>query len=264
MRTEKQENSMERLQKILSQWGVASRRQAEEMISSGRVRLNGEIASLGQKADPSRDQIEVDGRPIQLRDRPKSLYLLMHKPLGVVSTCDDPEGRPTVLDLLPPQWQGDLGLHPVGRLDTYSSGALLLTNDGNVTFALTHPSHEVSKTYQAWVQGHPSDSTLKQWREGVPLDGQLTLPAQVSVLQTTADATNLEIVLREGRNRQIRRMATQLGHPVVRLHRVAIGAIYLGSLPKGDVRSLNEHEVRFLRSQLQIPTEKAEKKRQII
>jgi 23S rRNA pseudouridine2605 synthase len=237
----------ERLQKILSQWGVASRRQAEQMIVEGRVRLNGEVVHLGQKANPQQDLIEVDGQPV--RDRPQSLYLLLHKPPGVVSTCHDPQGRPIVLDLLPPELRTHAGIHPVGRLDTASTGALLLTNDGAVTFCLTHPSHELAKTYEVWVEGRPSPQVLEQWRQGVILSGRLTLPAGIKVLDSDRNQTLLEIVLREGRNRQIRRIAEQLGHPVRRLHRVAIGEIQLGKLPSGQYRYLGESELEFLRSQ---------------
>ncbi|HEY9658706.1 MAG TPA: pseudouridine synthase, partial [Allocoleopsis sp.] len=146
----------ERLQKILSQWGIASRRQAEQMILAGRVRLNGEVVQLGQQADPDRDRIEVDGKLIQAVERPARVYFLLHKPLGVVSTCDDPQGRPTVLDLLPAVLQHHSGIHPVGRLDVNSTGALLLTNDGDLTFCLTHPRHAIPKTYHVWVEGHPT------------------------------------------------------------------------------------------------------------
>lgn len=240
----------ERLQKILSQWGIASRRQAEQLIRDGRVRLNGTVAELGHKADPSHDRIEVDGRLIQPVDRPELQYLLLHKPAHVVTTRDDPQKRRTVMHFLPfPLKQA--GLHPVGRLDTDSTGALLLTNDGEVTFCLTHPRHSIAKTYHVWVEGHPIDSKLEQWRRGVLLDGRLTRSAQVEVLRQTATQTCLEIVLREGRNRQIRRVAEQLGHPVVSLHRVAIGEIQLGALPLGQVRPLSAKEIEFLQFQVQ-------------
>ena len=150
-----------RLQKILAQWGIASRRQSEQLISARRVRVNGEIAILGQTAEPSTDRIEVDGKLITLQGRPAPVYLLLNKPKGVVCTCADPEGRQTVLELLPPQLRECEGIHPVGRLDIDSSGALLLTNDGELTFRLTHPSHSVGKTYEAWVEGHPTPATLK-------------------------------------------------------------------------------------------------------
>jgi 23S rRNA pseudouridine2605 synthase len=254
----------ERLQKILSQWGVASRRQAEQLILAGRVRLNGEVvAQLGQKADPERDAIEVDGALIQPTNRPEMVYLLLNKPIGVVSTCHDPQERTTVLQLLPPELQQS-GIHPVGRLDANSSGALLLTNDGEVTFCLTHPRHSISKTYHVWVKGHPSPAALDRWRKGVVLDGKMTRPAQVRIRDThspdqtseqspdqSPDQTLLEIVLYEGRNRQIRRIADQLGYPVIRLHRVAIGPIRLGRLPRARFRVLHESEIRFLQAQVE-------------
>lgn len=246
----------ERLQKVLSSWGVASRRQAEQLIAQGRVQVNHEIAHLGQKVDPVRDRICVDGVLVSPAIQPDPLYLLLNKPAGVVSTCDDPWGRRTVLDLLPKDLQHGQGLHPVGRLDAESTGALLLTNDGDLTFYLTHPRHHIPKTYQVWVEGYPTQETLRQWRQGVLLEGRKTLPAQVSVVQRHPDRkTLLEIVLKEGRNRQIRRVADQLGHPVVLLHRTAIGPIRLQNpgvpevLP-GCYRPLTDTEVGFLNSQI--------------
>jgi 23S rRNA pseudouridine2605 synthase len=240
----------ERLQKILSRWGIASRRQSEQMILAGRVRVNGAVVQLGHQANPDVDQIEVDGQQIQPADRPPLVYLLLHKPLGVVSTCDDPQGRTTVLDLLSPALRYQSGIHPVGRLDTDSTGALLLTNDGSLTFRLTHPRHSVPKTYHVWVQGHPSIATLDRWRQGVRLDGEQTRSAEVRVLdRSNSDRTLLEVVLRQGKNRQIRRVAELLGHPVLKLHRVAIGSIQLGRLPGGQYRSLRKTEVEFLKTQ---------------
>lgn len=247
----------ERLQKILSGWGIASRRDAEAMILAGRVRCNGAVAQLGQKADPQKDAIAVDGKLIQPQQRPQPIYLLLHKPAGVVSTCDDPQGRPTVIDLLPPQLRTGQGIHPVGRLDADSTGALLLTNDGELTFALTHPRHEIPKTYHVVVQGHPSQSVLQQWRQGVVLEGRKTRPAQVRVISRDANQTSLEIVLREGRNRQIRRMTEQLGYPVIYLHRTAIGSIHLqppkaAALPIGCYRPLKQDELGCLQKQIQL------------
>lgn len=239
----------ERLQKILSQWGIASRRQAEQMILDGRVRLNGNVVQLGQKANPALDQIEVDGKPMRL-DRPQPIYLLLHKPSGVVSTCDDPQGRSTVLDLLSAELRNHSGIHPVGRLDVDSTGAILLTNDGAVTFSLTHPRHSIPKVYRVWVAGHPTPADLDQWRRGVLLEGHLTRPAQVRVLDAhPPDQTLLEVVLWEGRNRQIRKVADQLGYPVLQLHRVAIGPIQLGSLPSRQYRLLTPDEIEFLQAQ---------------
>jgi 23S rRNA pseudouridine2605 synthase len=241
----------ERVQKILSQWGIASRRQAEQMILEGRVKLNGEIAQLGQKANPLHDRVEVDGQVVQPLDRPQFIYLLLNKPAGVVSTCHDPQQRSTVLDLLPDELRQGKGVHPVGRLDAESTGALLLTNDGELTNYLTHPRHHIPKTYNVWVKGHPSRNSLRQWREGVMLDGRKTLPAEVKVLQRTESATRLQVILHEGRNRQIRRVAEQLGHPVVMLHRSAIGSIRL-QLPNqptvavGHYRSLKDFEIHSL------------------
>jgi 23S rRNA pseudouridine2605 synthase len=249
-----------RVQKILSQWGVASRRQAEQLILAGRVRLNGAIAELGQKADPCIDRIEVDGVVVKPADRPEPIYLLLNKPIGVVSTCHDPWGRSTVLELLPSELQEGQGIHPVGRLDVDSTGALLLTNDGTLTFQLTHPRHQITKTYQVWVTGEPSEATLKRWRQGVILSGHETLPAQVIVLdRAQGNKTLLQISLQEGRNRQIRRVADQLGHPVIHLHRTAIGPIQLEvpgkpELAPGCYRSLNDQEVHFLQSQIALPS----------
>lgn len=246
----------QRLQKILSQWGIASRRQAEQMIIEGRVRLNGASVQLGQSANPDIDHIEVDGVPINSVNRPEHIYLLLNKPTGVVSTCDDPQNRTTVLDLLPQELRQGQGLHPVGRLDTDSTGALLLTNDGALTFLLTHPRHSIAKTYEVWVKGYPPESVLEAWRQGVILSERKTLPASVRVLKRQNSQTLLEIVLREGRNRQIRRVAEQLGYPVIYLHRIAIGSIRLQGSGKillpAQYRFLQKSEIGFLQNQLNL------------
>jgi 23S rRNA pseudouridine2605 synthase len=245
----------QRLQKILSQWGIASRRKAEEIIIAGRVRVNGKTASLGQKADPDLHCIEIDGNLLQLTNRPQPVYLLLNKPVGVVSTCVEPGKRKTVLDLLPQKLRVGQGIHPVGRLDVESSGALLLTNDGQLTYCLTHPKHQVAKTYQVLVEGHPSEKVLDSWRQGIILSGKKTLPAEVRVLEKRAPSqTLLEVVIYEGRNRLIRRVAEQLGHPVVKLHRTAIGQIKLQSrgepiLPDGQYRLLKDGEMFFLQQE---------------
>jgi pseudouridine synthase len=235
----------DRLQKILSQYGIASRRQAEQMIVAGQVRINGAVAYLGQRADPLSDRIEVNQQPLQIHERPALHYLLLHKPLGMLSTCDDPQGRPTVLEALPPELHG-LGIHPVGRLDAYSSGALLLTNDGEFTFRLTHPRHDVAKTYRVQLEGAVSLEVIDQWRRGVELDGQPTRPALVQVLACSPNTTDLEIVLYEGRNRQIRRVAKLLGHRVLALCRVAVGSVALGNLNVGAYRALSSAEIEAL------------------
>ncbi len=235
-----------RLQKVISQWGIASRRQAEAMILAGRVRVNGQVVSLGTQVDVERDAIEIDGRP--LNDRPQLTYLLINKPLGIISTCRDDKGRSTVLDLIPPAIRP--GLYPVGRLDADSTGALILTNDGQFTFTLTHPRHQVPKTYLVWLAGHPQESTLAKWRRGLMLDGRITQPATISVQTRNAQNTLVEIILKEGRNRQIRRIAEQIGHPVLKLHRTAIGTIHLGSLNSGRYRPLTSPELDWLKQQL--------------
>ncbi len=222
------------------------------------MRVNGQLAELGQRVDPRRDRLEIDGQPVRPSDRPAPLYLLVNKPAGMLSTCHDDRGRPVVLDLLPPHLAQGCGLHPVGRLDWDSTGALLLVNDGDITFWLTHPRFHIPKTYRVWVDGVPSADILRQWRQGVDLDGRPTRPAQVRVVRTGrgktgGDRTCLEIILQEGRNRQIRRVAEQLGHPVQRLQRTAIGPILLHSphhdpLPLGHYRSLDSHEISFLNS----------------
>jgi pseudouridine synthase len=208
-----------------------------------------------RKADPASDRIEVDGKLIQPSNRPQFVYLLLNKPLGVFSTCADPQGRRTVLDLLPDYLRQEQGIHPVGRLDADSTGAILLTNDGELTFQLTHPRHYVAKTYEVWVEGTPSAQVIADWRQGVWLDQRKTLPAKVKVLRRTSTKSLLEVILTEGRNRQIRRVAEQLGHPVIRLHRIAIGAIRLQSshqpaLPVGVFRPLDSTEIDYLKSRI--------------
>nr|WP_313898531.1 MULTISPECIES: pseudouridine synthase [Roseofilum] len=239
----------ERLQKILSRWGVASRRQAEVMIQQGRIRINGQVVhQLGQKANPDRDAIEIDGSLLSLHHRPQPLYLLLNKPLGVICTCADPQNRTTVLDLLPPTLSHHTGIHPVGRLDVDSTGAILLTNDGDLTFQMTHPRHSIPKTYRVWVEGIPPESVLEDWRNGIVYENIQTLPAKVRRMRSQGThKTLLEIVLWEGRNRQIRKVAQTLGYPVLSLHRSAIGSIQLKALPKGQYRYLRALEITALR-----------------
>jgi 23S rRNA pseudouridine2605 synthase len=244
----------ERLQKLLAQCGIASRRHSEQLIVEGKVRVNGQIAVLGQKANPDVDVIEVEGKVLGRSPRPDPIYILIHKPLGVVTTCNDPWGRPTVLDLLPPEYRG-IGLHPVGRLDAQTTGALLLTNDGALTFHLTHPTHHVSKTYQVLVSGNPSPEVLNHWSSGIVLDGKLTRPAIVKVLipfNPHRNVTQLQVTLQEGRKRQIRLVAKILGYPVLQLHRTQIGFLTLvdavgDPLGQGDYRILPPSEINPLR-----------------
>jgi pseudouridine synthase len=236
-----------RLQKILSAAGVASRRAAEVLISQGRVSVNGDtVTELGTRADPDRDDIRVDGR--RVRASAPRRYVLLNKPTGYVTTRRDPQGRRTVLDLLP---RDASSLYPVGRLDYDTEGLLLLTNDGDLAARLTHPRHEVPKTYQAVVRGVPSPECMATLARGVVIDGARTAPADVRLVKTFRsrgrDEGVLEIVLREGRNRQVRRMCEAVGHPVDHLRRVRIGPIGDVALKPGQWRELNAREVAALK-----------------
>lgn len=224
----------ERLQKVLAQRGLGSRRVSEELIAAGRVRVNGEVAILGRHVDPDTDEVDVDGVPVAVR--PGLVYYLLNKPAGVVSTASDPQGRPTVTSLVPPEPR----VHPVGRLDADSEGLLLLTNDGDLTFRLSHPSFGVEKEYLVMVEGTPRPGALRRLREGVDLPDGRTSPARVAAVGPGA----LRITIHEGRNRQVRRMCDVIGHPVSRLVRTRIGPIRVASLAPGEWRELNPAEVR--------------------
>lgn len=231
---------MERLQKILSRAGVASRRAAEQLMLDGRVTVNGQtVRELGTKADAAGDDIRVDGRRVKAAEALR--YLLLNKPRGYVTTRSDPQRRPTVLDLL-----GGVReyVYPVGRLDFDSEGLLLLTNDGDLAAALTHPSHEVPRVYQARVLGEPDRHDLDRLQKGITIDGRRTRLAQVRALKPDV----LEITIHEGRNRQVRKMCEAIGHPVSDLRRVAIGPIRDERLKRGAWRELTPEEVRRLRA----------------
>ena len=230
----------ERLQKLMAHAGLCSRRHAEDLLRQGAVRVNGAVAQVGDRADPGTDRIEVNGQV--LGQRPAPLVLLLNKPAGVLCSCDDPEGRPTVLDLLPPDLARGAGLHPVGRLDGDSRGALLLSNDGALTLRLTHPRYEHNKTYRVWLRGIPNQQDLQRWAEGLPLDGVPSQKVELKVVEQRPQATCLELVMGEGRNRQIRRTAAELGYTVLDLQRVAIGPLQLDDLPEGRWRRLDHQE----------------------
>ncbi len=232
----------ERLQKILARAGFGSRRNCEELIRQRRVLVNGQIAILGQKANPEQDQITVDGQPVRT-DR-SFTYIALYKPRGVLSAERDDSGRlRTVRDLVPLPGH----LYPVGRLDLKSEGLILLTNDGELANLLTHPRYEHPKEYYVDLEGHPEDEALERWRRGLCVDGRRTAPADVSVVGRKKDYTRLRIVLREGRKRQIRKIAAQLGHPVRRLIRVRIGPVQLGDLQPEQWRPLSKSELKQLR-----------------
>jgi 23S rRNA pseudouridine2605 synthase len=224
-----------RLNAYLARAGVASRRGAEELIRAGRVRVNGEPAGLATFVE-SGDRVEVDGRPVE----PEPLtYILLHKPAGVVTTARDPQGRPTVVDLVGHERR----VVPVGRLDADTTGALLLTNDGPLAHRLAHPRYEVDKVYEAEVEGCPSDDALRRLAEGVELDEGRTAPARVRRL----GPSRIELVLHEGRKHQVKRMCEAVGHPVTSLHRSSYAGLRVDDLPPGEWRELRPEEVARLR-----------------
>jgi 23S rRNA pseudouridine2605 synthase len=241
---------LERLARFLAHAGVASRRHAEELIASGRVQVNGlVIITQGVRIDPARDRICVDGKPV---GAPTShVYLLLNKPIGYICTVHDPQGRPTVLDLLPADIR-QLRVYPVGRLDSDTSGLLLLTNDGDFALRLSHPRYAKQKHYEALVQGHPSSEALTALRTGVVItedDGRSykTSSAHVRILRQAGKDSWLALTIHEGRKRQVRRMFAAIGHPVRQLMRVGLGSLTLKGVPTGKWRYLTEAEVKMLR-----------------
>ncbi len=236
-----------RLQKVLSQAGVASRRAAEKLIADGRVTVNGQtILTMGVKVDPQKDDVRVDGRRIKAAARLR--YILLYKPTGFVTTRSDPQRRRTVMDLIPGVREY---VYPVGRLDYDTEGLLLLTNDGDLAARLTHPRHGVARTYEAKVAGMPDREAIEKLRKGIPLDGHRTLPADVMLLnegRRDGDGV-LRLTIREGRNRQIRRMCEAVGHPVQHLKRTKFGGLGDRRLRPGDWRELRPEEVAALKAQ---------------
>jgi 23S rRNA pseudouridine2605 synthase len=241
----------ERLARFLAHAGVASRRHAEGLIAAGRVQVNGvTIREQGSRVDPERDVVRVDGRVVQASSR--QIYILLHKPVGYLSTVSDPQGRPTVLDLLPAELRR-LRVYPVGRLDNDTSGLLLLTNDGDFALHLTHPRYALEKHYEALVQGRPGNLTLRALRQGVVItedNGRRykTAPAHINALRHEGENTRLALSIHEGRKRQVRRMLAAVGLTVLELRRVGIGTVTLGSLPEGKWRYLSEEEITALRA----------------
>ncbi len=238
--TELSGTSGERLQKVLARAGFGSRRAGEELIAAGRVEVDGKIARLGRRVDTDRDQITVDGVPVSVRQ--DLVYYLLNKPARVVTTARDPEGRATVLDLVPLEPR----VFSVGRLDFETEGLLVLTNDGDLAQLLSHPSHAVEKAYLAEVTGVPSRAALRRLRDGVDLDDGPTAPCRVHLVQSRDGAAALELVIHEGRNRQVRRMCEAVGHPVRRLVRTRVGPVSDRKLAPGSWRPLRQREVRAL------------------
>jgi 23S rRNA pseudouridine2605 synthase len=238
----------ERLQKIISRAGVTSRRKAEALILAGRVSVEGRIVKeLGTRADPRRSRIEIDGRRLVAEPL---VYVVLHKPRGVVCTLSDPQGRPTVGDLVK-----DLGTRvaPVGRLDYHTSGALLLTNDGDFASALSHPRHAAPKVYVAKVKGRMGDAELERWKQSIVIEGRSTQPAEVVRLRSEGDKTWLRITLREGRNRQVRRLGEAAGFSVMRLARLSQAGIDTEGLLPGEWRQLGGEELVALKREFGVP-----------
>lgn len=233
---------MERLQKVMSRAGVASRRKSEDIIEAGRVKVNGEVVTeLGTKVNPGKDVIEVDGEKIE---REELVYILLNKPEGYVTTVDDPQNRPTVIDLLPGVEQA---VHPVGRLDMDAEGLLLLTNDGDLTYALTHPSHEVTKTYIATVKGIPNQSKLDALQRGIELKDGWTASAEAKIVAELNNEAIVSLEIHEGRKHQVKRMWKAVGHPVKELKRTRFGPLDLEGVSEGQYRELSKSELKKLK-----------------
>lgn len=233
-----------RLQKYMALCGVASRRKSEEIIGEGRVKVNNVvITELGTIIDPSKDKVLVDDKRIKLESN--MVYIMLNKPIGYVSSLSDEKGRKVVTDLIEGVKER---IYPVGRLDADTTGLILLTNDGELAFKLTHPSKRVDKKYIAIVEGVPNKKELELLRNGVFIDGKKTSPAEVKVAKRFDEDSILDIVIHEGRNRQVKKMCEAVNHPVKKLKRVSIGEIELGGLNIGNWRFLNDEEIRYLKS----------------
>jgi len=232
----------ERLQKILAKAGIASRRKAEELIRQGKVTVDGKVVTeMGIQVDPEHQRIEFDGKGVTVEE--KKIYVLLHKPAGYVSTVHDPQGRPIVTELIRGIRER---IFPVGRLDLDTEGALLLTNDGEMAQKILHPSHEVNKTYRATVKGKVSKKKVEMLSRGINIDGRKTWPALVKVLSAGVRETTLQITIHEGRKRQVRKMCEAVGHPVLKLKRIAYGKLKLGNLAPGKFRFLSKKDLQLI------------------
>ncbi|MBC3803515.1 pseudouridine synthase [Acetobacterium fimetarium] len=235
-----------RIQKYMAQCGVASRRKSEELIKQGLVQVNGEtIREPGFAVEPDQDEIVVNGKKLTVSPL---VYVMLNKPKGVLSTAVDTHGRQRVIDLVPIKER----LYPVGRLDMDTEGLLLLTNDGELTFSLTHPSHEFEKTYVGLVRGCPTKPSLERFRQGMAIEDYHTAPAAIRILKQNRDTARLEMKIHEGKKRQIRKMCEAMGHPIIELKRVAMGSITLGELKPGDWRYLTKDEITYLKGDKKI------------
>ncbi|MEW6109883.1 MAG: pseudouridine synthase [Nitrospirota bacterium] len=237
----------QRLQKIIAEMGVASRRKAEEIILEGRVTINGMVAVIGMKADPSKDHIKVDGKLLVKPE--KKVYFILNKPRGVITTLIDPQGRPTIKGFLRGIKER---VFPVGRLDYDSEGMLIVTNDGEFAHAVLHPSKKIPKTYLVKVKGVLEEEEIEKLRRGMRLDRHVTAPAKVRRLRKTENNSWIEMTIYEGKKRQIRRMLERVGHPVVRLIRIRINGLEMGELPPGTYRRISPDEMKQIIEELKI------------
>ena len=235
-----------RLQKFMAKCGIASRRKSEEIILQGKVKVNGNIVKeLGVKIDPDKDTIEIEGNILKLEEN--KVYILLNKPVGYITTMSDEFNRKKVIDLLIDIKER---VYPVGRLDYDTSGLLLLTNDGDLAYKLTHPKYEVEKKYIAKVKGIPTEKELSQFRNGLQIEDYVTSKAKIKIIDREKDNSTLEVVIHEGKNRQVRKMCSKIGHQVVELKRVEMGDIKLGDIKEGKWRHLNPREVDYLKNKI--------------
>ena len=231
-----------RLQKYLAECGIASRRKCEELISNGKIKVNGKIATLGTKINPQKDKVEFNNKNVKL-EKDEYIYILLNKPIGVVTTVSDQFNRETVIDLI----NINKRIMPVGRLDMYTSGALILTNDGDFIYKVTHPKHEIKKTYTVTLKGIISSEEIQNLRNGVKIDNEyITKPAKVKILKidNEKNVSRVEITIHEGKNRQVRKMCESIGKKVIALHRSKIGPIEVKNLKLGEWRYLNKTEIK--------------------
>lgn len=233
-----------RLQKYMAKCGVASRRKSENIILEGRVKVNGKtITELGIKVDPDKDVVILDNKIIRMEKN--NVYIIINKPEGYVTTVSDQFNRPTVIDLIR---SIDERIYPVGRLDYDTSGLLILTNDGNLTYKLTHPKHEINKEYIAKIKGIPNNKSLNEFRNGLKIEDYVTSKANIEIIETYRQNSQVKIIIHEGKNRQVRKMCEKIGHPVIKLKRVAIGDLNIDKMKTGEWRFLTSKEVEYLKN----------------